>query len=93
LPDRPPSPGAPSTGTIASISSRIDPVTRAIVVRAILPNPERLLKPGLLMQVELLKNPRDVLVIPEEALIPSGRDNHVWSWTDPPNPPSPGVAR
>ncbi len=64
-------------GTVASIDSRIDPVTRAIVVRAILPNPERLLKPGLLMSVELLKNPRDALVIPEEALIPTGRDNHV----------------
>ena len=64
-------------GIVASINSRIDPVTRAIVVRAILPNPERMLKPGLLMQVALLKNPRDVLVIPEEALIPSGRDNHV----------------
>jgi membrane fusion protein (multidrug efflux system) len=51
LPHRPPSPGANSKGTIASINSRIDPVTRAIVVRAILPNPERLLKPGLLMQV------------------------------------------
>lgn len=64
-------------GTVASINSRIDPVTRAIVVRAILPNPERLLKPGLLMHVTLLKNPRDALVIPEEALIPSGRVNHV----------------
>ena len=64
-------------GTVASINSRIDPVTRAILVRAILPNTERLLKPGLLMQVELLKNPRDALVVPEEALIPSGRDNHV----------------
>ena len=29
------------------------------------------------MQVTLLKNSRDVVVIPEEALIPSGRDNHV----------------
>jgi membrane fusion protein (multidrug efflux system) len=64
-------------GIVASINSRIDPVTRSIVVRAILPNSERLLKPGLLMQVVLLKNPRDVVVIPEEALIPSGRDNHV----------------
>ena len=64
-------------GKISSIDSRIDPVTRAIVVRAILPNPERLLKPGLLMHVTLLKNLRDVLVIPEEALIPSGSINHV----------------
>jgi hypothetical protein len=34
-----------------------------------------------------------VVVIPEEALIPSGRDNHVWLWTDPPNLRLPGVAR
>jgi membrane fusion protein (multidrug efflux system) len=41
------------------------------------PNEERLLKPGLLMKVDLLKNEREVLVIPEEALIPSGRETHV----------------
>ena len=64
-------------GSVSSISSRIDPATRAVTARAILPNPERLLKPGLLMRVELLKNPREVLVVPEEALIPSGRENHV----------------
>ncbi len=70
-------PGRQFDGIVSSINSRIDPVTRAIVVRAMLPNPERLLKPGLLMYVTLMKNPRDVLVIPEEALIPSGRVNHV----------------
>lgn len=64
-------------GEITGINSRIDQATRAIVVRAILPNPERVLKPGLLMSIEILKNPRDVPVIPEEALIPAGRDNHV----------------
>jgi membrane fusion protein (multidrug efflux system) len=70
-------PGRQFEGIVSSVNSRIDPVTRAIVVRAILPNPDGLLKPGLLMQVTLLNNPRDVLVIPEEALIPSGRVNHV----------------
>ena len=65
-------------GKVASINSRIDPSTRSIVVRAIIPNPERLLKPGLLMGVELLKNPREVLVISEEALIPLGRENYVF---------------
>ena len=64
-------------GQIDSMNSRIDPATRAIVVRAILANEERLLKPGLLMTVTLLKNPRDGLVVPEEALIPSGRSNNV----------------
>ena len=65
------------TGEISSVNSRVDPITRAITVRALIPNPELLLKPGLLMQVTLLKNPRTGLVIPEEALIPSGKKNHV----------------
>jgi membrane fusion protein (multidrug efflux system) len=65
------------TGEITGINSRIDQTTRSIVARAILPNPDRLLKPGLLMSVVLLKNPREVVVIPEEALIPLGKVNHV----------------
>ena len=64
-------------GQIDSMDSRIDPATRAIVLRAALKNDERLLKPGLLMTVTLLKNPRDELVIPEGALIPSGNSNYV----------------
>jgi membrane fusion protein (multidrug efflux system) len=64
-------------GTVASVDSRIDPVTRAVRVRALVPNPRRTLKPGLLMAVELLKNGREALVIPEEALIPRGRENSV----------------
>jgi membrane fusion protein (multidrug efflux system) len=69
--------GRTFSGEITAINSRIDQTTRSIVARAILPNPDRLLKPGLLMHVELLKNPRDVVVIPEEALIPTGQENHV----------------
>ena len=64
-------------GTVASIDSRVDPVTRSVTARAIVPNPERLLKPGLLMHVDLMKSPRDALVVPEEALIPTGRENFV----------------
>jgi membrane fusion protein (multidrug efflux system) len=64
-------------GEVSAINSRIDQATRSIVARAILPNPDRLLKPGLLMNVRLLNNLRDVVVIPEEALIPTGQENHV----------------
>ncbi|MGC1951700.1 MAG: efflux RND transporter periplasmic adaptor subunit [Gammaproteobacteria bacterium] len=56
-------------GEIRSIDSRVDPVTRSIQVRALIPNPQRTLKPGILMQVELLRNPRDALVVPESALL------------------------
>ncbi len=65
-------------GKVTAINSRIDPVTRSIKVRARLPNPGRLLKPGLLMTVELLKNPRQALVIPESALMPRGTKNFVY---------------
>lgn len=66
------------TGTVSGIDSRVDPVTRSIKVRAVLPNPEHLLRPGMFMRVELLKNPRTVLVVPEEALVQSGRESAVW---------------
>jgi membrane fusion protein (multidrug efflux system) len=65
------------TGEIRSIDSRVNPVTRAIQVRALLPNPDRTLKPGILMQVELLRNPRDALVVPESALLQQGQDHFV----------------
>ncbi|MBK8162778.1 MAG: efflux RND transporter periplasmic adaptor subunit [Gammaproteobacteria bacterium] len=59
-------------GAVTAVDSRVDPVTRSVLVRAILPNPDRSLRPGLLMQVHLLRNVRDGIVIPEEALMPLG---------------------
>lgn len=66
------------TGTVSAMDSRIDPVTRSIRVRALLSNPEHLLRPGLLMQVTLQKDPRTALVIPEESLIPLGERQFVY---------------
>jgi membrane fusion protein (multidrug efflux system) len=65
------------SGELRNIDSRVDPVTRSVVARVVLPNEERLLKPGLLMQVTLKKNPRTALVIPEAALMPTGREQFV----------------
>lgn len=64
-------------GTVSSIDSRVDPVTRSITVRALIPNTDGTLKPGLLMTTDLLKSAREGIVIPEEALIPQGRSIHV----------------
>ncbi len=44
-------------GEVASIDSQIDPVTRSIIVRALLPNEDHILKPGLLVSVDLFSNP------------------------------------
>lgn len=56
-------------GEVASIASQIDPVTRAITVRALIPNNEKILKPGLLMTVTLSKDEREALTIPEISLV------------------------
>lgn len=61
-------PGKVFSGEVVTISPQIDPVTRTVRVRAILPNEDRLLKPGFLMNITTFKNPRKTLVIPEEAV-------------------------
>ncbi|MGD9164778.1 MAG: efflux RND transporter periplasmic adaptor subunit [Chromatiales bacterium] len=64
-------------GAVKVLDSRVDPINRSVRVRALLPNPHRMLKPGMLMTVELLRNRRQTLVIPEAALMPKGRDHFV----------------
>jgi len=69
----------PFAGTVRSLSTSIDPVTRTIVGRAIVPNPDGLLRPGLLMTVGLRLNPREALMVPEVAVVPLGREAFVFA--------------
>jgi membrane fusion protein (multidrug efflux system) len=64
-------------GTVATIGTRIDPETRSALIRAIIPNREMRLKPGMLMTVALLNRQRQALMIPEEALVPVQRRHFV----------------
>lgn len=64
-------------GEVTSIDSRIDPITRSVMARAVLNNDKRLLKAGMLMSVRLNKNPRQTLVVPEESLVTIGNENAV----------------
>jgi membrane fusion protein (multidrug efflux system) len=56
-------------GVVTAISSRVDPETRTLTIRAKVPNPDRLLRPGMLLTVDLVKNRSQSLIIPEEAVI------------------------
>jgi membrane fusion protein (multidrug efflux system) len=56
-------------GKVTAISSRVDPETRTLTIRAQIPNPDRLLKPGMLLAVDLIKDRSQSLIIPEEAVI------------------------
>lgn len=66
------------TGHIETIDTRIDPVTRSVPVRAILPNSDQKLKPGMLMTVELRRNERSTPAIPERSLVPQGERKGVY---------------
>lgn len=74
-------------GEISAVSSQIDETSRSVVVRAIIPNPDAKLKPGLLMTVELLKNPRKSVAVPESAIVPEGRRHSVFVVDETQSPP------
>ncbi len=59
-------------GVVRAVGSRVDPVSRAVTVRAELPNPDMTLRPGMLLTVRLLRPARQALVIPEIAVVQVG---------------------
>lgn len=63
-------PGRTFGGTVASIDSRIDPVSRSVMVRAELPNDDGVLKPGMFLGVELTRDAAPTLLLPESAVVP-----------------------
>jgi len=71
-------PGEVFRGEISTVSSRVDPVTRAVTVRALIPNEDARLRPGMLLTVEVINRERMALSVPEEALVPEGPDQFVY---------------
>jgi membrane fusion protein, multidrug efflux system len=69
-------------GRVATINTRVDPITRAITIRADLPNDDGLLKPGMFLTVRLAGPSRERLVIPEAALVPEGDRQFVYTVRD-----------
>jgi membrane fusion protein, multidrug efflux system len=66
------------SGRIATLDTRVDPITRAVTVRALVENPDQLLKPGMLLTVTVAGAERTALRIPEEALVPEGQQQFVY---------------
>ena len=69
-------------GKVGSVDTRIDPATRSVTVRALLPNPDALLKPGMFLTVRLSRGAVDALLVPEQALVPEQGDVYVFVVTD-----------
>ena len=75
-------PDASFGGRVSSVDSRVDPATRSVTVRALLPNPQGLLKPGMFLTVRLSRGAVDALLVPEQALVPEQGDVFVFVVAD-----------
>ncbi|MCY3621233.1 MAG: efflux RND transporter periplasmic adaptor subunit [Gammaproteobacteria bacterium] len=71
-------PGTTFTAAVRTVGSRVDPVTRAVPVRAHIDNPDALLRPGMLMTVRLTTASRRALMVPETALVQRATDTFVY---------------
>jgi multidrug efflux system membrane fusion protein len=70
--------GFPHTGLIKFRDNRADPGTGTVLIRGELPNPDRLLTPGLFARVRVpVGKPRPRLLVPEAAIAADQRGQYV----------------
>lgn len=65
-------------GVVTAVGSRVDAATRSVVVRAVIENDERLLRPGMLLAVKVVAEERSALTVPERAIIQVGDRAYVY---------------
>lgn len=69
--------------SIAAVDPLIDSSGRAVALRAHLSNADAKLRPGMFVRVRLIFGSRkDVMIVPEETLVPSGSDQYLFRISD-----------
>ncbi len=66
------------SGTVTIINPRVNQTTRAVQLQAIIPNPDKLLRPGMLLTVSLIANPRKSLSVAEASLVAYGEKQFIY---------------
>ena len=66
------------SGTVTSIDTRVDPISRTVTVRSLIDNADGRLRPGMFLTVTLLKQNIQALMVPEEAVVPERSTQYVW---------------
>ncbi|MDH3533613.1 MAG: efflux RND transporter periplasmic adaptor subunit [Gammaproteobacteria bacterium] len=69
-------------GVVASVDTRVDAISRAVQVRAIIPNDDGALKPGMFMTVGLQRDRGEVVMAPEQSIVPEGTQQFVFVVAD-----------
>jgi len=71
------------TGTVDFVDPLVQVPARTILVKALVRNPRRLLKPGMFVEARLATEVRpSAIVIPEDAIMPLEGSNFVWVAAD-----------
>ncbi len=65
-------------GLIVFVADTVNPVTRTVMVRTVVENPERKLKPSMLASMRIIESPRELLVLPEEAVVREANRDYVY---------------
>lgn len=69
------------TGRVISVDSRVDVQSRSIAAQAEIDNPDNTLRPGMLLEINVMQTQRAALVIPELALQQLGTESFVYRVT------------
>lgn len=72
-------PDQPFNGKVATVDPVLNPETRAATVRAVLPNGDGKLKPGMLVTVSIEAAARESLAVPELAVVGEGDQSFVFT--------------
>ncbi|MEH6556880.1 MAG: efflux RND transporter periplasmic adaptor subunit [Oceanicoccus sp.] len=70
--------GETFSGSLISVGSRIDVATRTFMGRALIDNSSSRLRPGMLMNVTLSMAERTAMVVPEQAIVQTGKRSIVY---------------
>ena len=65
-------------GKVIAVDARVDTATRSVNVRALIPNEDLLLRPGMLMIVDLINDPREALMVSEASVVPENGVQYLY---------------
>ena len=69
-------------GNLETVSARVDPITRSILVQVKIKNSNYKIIPGMLVSIEIIYNEKQSLGVPEESIIQQGNRTVVYKVID-----------
>jgi len=65
------------SGTISNVSDVLDPATRTLKARVVLPNPQHMLKPEMFATIHLVGHKQELMTVPTTAVLHEGSNTFV----------------